>query len=135
MTDKKAKLFLLPILIIIVIYSIFKTIKTEKNENQLKAENNYVIGEITDHKVYGLAESYYIHYKYSVNGTEYSKSMNNSFKYTDCEKTRNCIGMKHVVYYDIKNPKNAFMDLNLTELEMYRKNVKKNNVKERMNKL
>ena len=107
----------------------------KEKENQLKLEYDYVIGEITDHKVFGIAESYYIYYKYQVNGIEYSKSVNNSFKYTNCEKTRDCIGLKHVVYYDINNPESAFMDFDLTELEMKRKSIQRKNIRERIEKL
>ena len=135
LTDKKVYRFLIPILAIVLIYSIFKTIKTDEKEKQLELEYNYVIGEITDHKIFGIAETYYIYYKYKVNGIEYSKSENNSLKYSDCERTRNCIGLKHVVYYDIDNPNSAFMDFDLTESEMKRKNIKLKNIKERIEKL
>ncbi|MBA6157195.1 hypothetical protein H3Z83_11790 [Tenacibaculum sp. S7007] len=132
MTDQKVNRFLIPIAVIVVIFSIFKTIKNDKKEEQLKLENNYVIGEITDHKVTGLAETYHIYYKYSVDGTEYSKSVNYSFKYSDCQRTKNCIGVKHPVYYDIENPNNAFMDFNSTELDLKKLNIQKKRFKERI---
>jgi hypothetical protein len=84
-----------------------------------------VIGEIIDHRISGMAETYTLYFKYSVNGNQYSKSINNSFKYTDCEKNRECIGIKHIVYYDIDNPSNAFMDFNSTDLELKKLDVKK----------
>jgi len=135
LTDQKVNRFLIPILVIVLIYSLFKTIKTDKQENLLESENNYVIGEITDHKIFGLAESYYIYYKYKVNGIEYSKSVNNSFNYSDCERTRSCIGLKHVVFYNIDNPEDAFMDFDLTELEMNKRNIKRKNINERIKEL
>ena len=135
LTDKKVNRVLIPILAIVLIYSAFKTIATNNKESELKLKYNYVVGEITDHKVFGLSETYYIHYKYKVSGTEYSKSVNNSFNYTDCERTRNCIGLKHVVYYDIDNPENAFMDFDITELEMKNKNIQQENIKQRIKEL
>ncbi|WP_055442119.1 hypothetical protein [Lacinutrix himadriensis] len=135
MTDQKVNRILIPVVIIVVIFSIFKTIRNDKKEEQLKLEYNYVIGEITNHYSLGLEASYYINFKYIVDGTEYSKSVNYSFKYADCERTRNCIGLKHVVYFDIDNPESAFMDFDLTELDMKRKNIKRKNIKERIEKL
>src|SRR5690606_41258015 len=107
--------FLILAVIIVLIFSISKTIEREEKKKQFELNNNYVIGEITDHKVFGNGDSYYIYYKYIVNGIEYSKCVNNSFKYSDCEKTRSCIGLRHVVYYDINNPNDAFMDFNYSE--------------------
>ncbi|MFK5983592.1 MAG: hypothetical protein QM499_11805 [Flavobacteriaceae bacterium] len=134
-TNQKTKRILVPILIIVLIYSVFKTINTSKKEKQLEFEYNYTIGEITDHKIFGLAESYYIYYKYNVNGIEYSKSVNNSFNYSDCERTRSCIGLKHVVFYNIDNPEDAFMDFDLTELEMNKRNIQRKNINERIKEL
>jgi hypothetical protein len=133
--NPKTTRILIPILIIVLAYSVFKTLKRDKKESQLELEYNYVIGEIIDHKISGLAETYYIFYKYNVNGIEYSKSVNNSFKYSDCEKTQKCIGIKHVVYYDINNPENAFMDFDITELELNKKKNQLKNIKERIKKL
>ncbi len=98
------------IIIFILAIASIKSFKKENKEIDLKKENNFTIGQIVDHKVYGLSETYYIKFSYSVNGVEYMNSVNNSWKFTDCYKTRKCIGRKFIVYYDKKNPENSFMD-------------------------
>ena len=118
MTDKNVKTFLIPILIIVLAYSIFQTIESDKSERQLREENNYTIGVITNHRITGMAETYNISFTYSVNEQEYIKTVSHRWHYSDCENTRNCIGLKHVVYYDIENPKNAFMDFDITQRDM-----------------
>lgn len=135
LNNKKENLFLIPLIALVLIYSIYQTIKNDKDEHQLRLENNYVIGEITNHEIFGISESYYIYYKYNVNGIEYSKFVNNGFVYTDCERTRKCIGLKHVVYFDPNNPENAFMDFELTDLDIKKRNLIKEKMKARINNL
>lgn len=118
-----------------MIFSIFKTIKSDKNEKQLKLENNYVIGEITEYNSIGLEASYYIHFTYIVDGIRYEKSVNKSSVHCDCQHTKYCIGFMHPVYYDIENPKNAFMDFSLTELEFNRENFLKVKLGKRLKEL
>ncbi|MFD2915494.1 hypothetical protein [Psychroserpens luteus] len=134
LTDKKVNRFLIPILAIVIIYSIFKQIRTDKNENQLESENNYVIGEIIDHRISGIAENYYVEYKYFVNGIKYVKSEFYADKFRDCHQTKKCIGLEYIVFYESKKPENAFMDFDLTELDMKKKNVKLKNIKEQLEK-
>jgi len=135
LTDQKVKRFLIPIVIIVIIFSVFKQIRSDKNEKQLKLENNYVIGEITDFYSLGLEATYYIHFEYIIDGIKYEKSKNTYSIYPDCEKTKNCIGIKHPVYYDVKNPNNAFMDFNLTESEFYKRTKEKKKIKEQIDQL
>lgn len=122
-------------MIIVIIFSIFKQIRRDKNEKQLKLENNFVIGEITDYYSLGFDVTVYIHFEYIIDGIKYEKSVNTNSMYPDCEETKNCIGTKHPVYYDIENPNNAFMDFNLTESELKKLNIEKSRIKERINKL
>ena len=124
----------MPIAIIVVIISIFKTVKNHNREEQLKLENNYVIGKIIDHTVSGIHENFYVEYQYFVNNQKYTKTEYYRERFRDCYLNKKCIGLEYVVFYEKKNPENAFMDFDLTELDMRMKNVKMKNLKERFEK-
>lgn len=82
-----------------------------KNEN-LKKSGVATIGTIIDRYVTGNNETYYVKYTYSIDEEIYTKSVNYSWKFSNCEKTRDCIGRKFTVYYDKDNPDNSFIDFN-----------------------
>lgn len=108
--ERNRNIILTFILIVVLGYSIFKTNDSRNLKNQLKNQNTFTIGEITQHKVTGIAETYYIYYTYEVNGIKYNNFENSSDKYVDCSTTESCLGKKHKVYYNLNNPKEAFMD-------------------------
>ena len=121
LTDKKINQFLIPILVIVVIYSIFKQIKSDQNENELRGQNDYVIGKIIDHRVSGIHENFYVEYEYYVDNIKYTKTEYYREKFRDCHETKKCIGLEYIVFYELNNPENAFMDFDLTELDIKRR--------------
>lgn len=102
--------FQLIILFVVLCFSVYKTINKSDKKELYKSQDNYVIGEIINHKVTGLSETYYVTFKYSVSGKNYTKSTNYSKKFVDCYKTRDCIGKKFKVYYNNNDPDEAYID-------------------------
>lgn len=97
-------------LIIVLIFFYFRTINNENRMDIFKEKGFYTTGKIIDHNISGFSENFYIKYLYVVNEKEYIETINYSLKYRDCYKTRKCIGKKFVVYYNPKDPKEAYID-------------------------
>lgn len=98
------------------------------------SDNKYVIGKIIDHRISGIHENFYVEYEYYVDSIKYTKTEYYREKFRDCHQTRKCIGLEFVVFYELENPENAFMDFDLTELDIKKKNIRLKNIKERLEK-
>ena len=106
------------IVIIVFLISILNTRNNDIKNQDLKSQNNFTIGRITDS--YSTGAEYgtqYIEYSYSVDKKDYIKSVNYIEKFLGCNRSRNCIGRKFVVYYDKNNPEKSFMDFDEEKYE------------------
>ena len=134
-TDKKLQKILIPVLIIVIIFSISKSIKSGKEDDNLKAKNDYVIGEIIDHKISGIAENYFVEYEYFVDGKKFEKTEYYADKYRNCHETRDCIGLKFIVFYKKENPEIAFMDFDLKETDLEFKENEQREIQKKLESL
>ncbi len=134
-TDKKLQKILIPVLIIVIIFSISKSIKSSKKEDNLKAKNDYVIGEIIDHKISGIAENYFVEYEYFVDGKKFKKTDYYADKYRNCYETRDCIGLKFIVFYKKENPEIAFMDFDLNAKDLNLIEIKQKEIERKLESL
>lgn len=98
------------VLVVILSFSLWKTINIKDKNQKLFNIGDTTIGVIVDHTVIGYAETYYVGYVYKVAGIEYSKSINYSFDFITCHRTRDCIGRRFTVYYNPDDPKEAYID-------------------------
>ncbi|MCX2744925.1 hypothetical protein OO013_13665 [Mangrovivirga sp. M17] len=67
-------------------------------------------GEIIDYYIVGT-DSPYLKYQYMVDGKSYKKSTSVFSAFMGCEKSKECLGRKFVVYYSKVNPLNSKIDL------------------------
>jgi len=134
LSDKKMKQILIPIALIVVIFSVVKSINSNKKESELKEENNYVVGEIIDHNISGIAENYFVKYEYYVDGKKFHKTEYYADQFRNCHETRDCIGLKFIVFYKKENPEIAFMDFELQEKDLKIRNLKQKEIQKKLYK-
>lgn len=103
------------IIVVIISFSIFQSLRSYKLEADLKAENNYVLGEIVDHYYPGTSKAHFIKFQYYVDGEMFKKTSYYGGNFRSYHKTRNCIGQKYFVFYRKGNPEIAFMDFEMNK--------------------
>lgn len=112
MTNFRNENVLLIILGIVLLISFYKSYNNNISEKELKGKGYFTVGEIIDHRVSGLSETYTVEYEYEIRDDIYTKSVNYDFKFINCYSTRECIGKKFKVYYDPENPEENYIDFN-----------------------
>ena len=103
-------LFQFVIIITALYFSYIKTIKNNKNNNNLIKKGYQTTGIIIDQYSTGYSNTHRVKFSYMVNNIKYTKSVIEGLKFIGCDVSRKCIGRKFVVYFDIDNPKNVYID-------------------------
>jgi hypothetical protein len=80
------------------------------NERKALKSNGQTIGKIINYYVI-FPQSHYLVYEYEVNNYKYKKSVSAQRIFKNCEKDKNCFGLKFLVIYEVDNPSNSFIDL------------------------
>jgi hypothetical protein len=99
--------------IVIAILLLFIGKKLYKDyRDKIEIEENLAIveGEIIDYYIVGT-DSPYLTYKFQVGSQQYEKTRSVFATFMGCEKTKQCIGRKFIVYYSRNNPEKSEIDL------------------------
>ena len=91
-----------------------KEIDREKEINNIEENKGVTIATITScTSTVNAPFKAAIEFTYKVNEKKYSSEDNSfDFKFTKCVDTKDCIGKRFTLYYNISNPKESKIDFN-----------------------
>lgn len=107
MRKKTEKIVFVLFILFLVIYYLIEW----KKDSRISSRPAQTTGVIIDYYVI-FPQSHYLEYEYKVSGLIYTKRVPADKVFKDCEKNKECIGLRFLVIYEYKNPSNSRIDLN-----------------------